>query len=120
MLLAIAQNCRQLQVMSLCASVATDLGIGALAEHCPDLRQLDLTLCQNISNDCLSRLAIACPRLRHLGAGGVESLSDDVVTAWSHLQGLQSLNIRGCRNLTDHSVTALCRNANQLRVLLVS
>lgn len=87
---------------------------------CPNLERLDLTLCQNISNDCLMRLESACPQLLHIGAGGVESLSDEVVEAWSRLPNLRSLNVRGCRRLTDQAVATLCRDARRLETLLVT
>ena len=89
-------------------------------DTCPGLRSLgcaDLYLGTNDS--CLKQWLSLCPDIVNLDLGGHDLLTDAVLTdALSELRSLFSLNLQGCKQLTDRTLRFLAqRFASTLNVL---
>eukprot|EP00035_Acanthoeca_spectabilis_P037635 m.46432 g.46432 ORF g.46432 m.46432 type:complete len:611 (-) comp8763_c0_seq1:51-1883(-) len=50
-MLDLAKHCPRLQSVSICAFDVTDLGIARLVEGCPDIRALDITGCEHVTDE---------------------------------------------------------------------
>lgn len=76
---------------------ATDIGVAALAAHCPLLEHLDLPRCASISDDALKVIAVSCPRLRHLCLTWSSAATNAGVVAVAHgCPRLQHIELEGC------------------------
>ena len=82
----------------------TDVGVMAVAQHCPLLRRFGLNELQ-ISDGAVAELTRLCPHIENLDLSGNEVLTDSgVLSIAEKLKGLRSVNITYCTGLTDHSL----------------
>lgn len=82
----------------------TDVGVMAVAHHCPLLRRFGLNELQ-ISDGAVAELTRLCPRIEKLDLSGNEVLTDSgVLLIAEKLRGLRSINISYCTGLTDLSL----------------
>ena len=65
------------------------------------LRRLDLGGCKRITSRGVACIAKTCVQLEHLDLRGVEQVDDAAMTACSRLAALQSLNITGCKGVSE-------------------
>lgn len=94
--------------LSGCYNVS-DIGIAhAFASEVPTLRRLNLSLCKQISDSSLARLAQYCRNLEELDLGGCCNLTNAglLLIAWG-LRSLRSLNLRSCWHITDQGIASL-------------
>jgi hypothetical protein len=78
--------------------------IEILAAMCPRIQSLDVSGCDQLTDDGLARLA-ACTALRRLNLAGLDHLSD--LSPLHALPHLEHLNLADCDNLDDSTVAAL-------------
>lgn len=87
----------------------TDIGIAhALTDDVPTLRRLNLSLCKQITDSSLGRLAQYCRQLQELDLGGCCNVTNTglLLIAWG-LKNLKSLNLRSCWHVSDHGIASL-------------
>jgi len=90
-----SHNCPQLQTINLSGTKITDQAIGYFTRYCPELRSLDLSNCESITDK------------------GVVSL------AQTYRQNLLTLNLQGCKNITDVSIIEITKNCSALQTLVL-
>lgn len=78
--------------LSRCQQISI-IGIESLVEHCPSLQSVDLTECHNINDKCVELLT-------------------------SKLKRLSYLNLQRCNQLTDFSLDSVAVNCTKIRVSL--
>lgn len=83
---------------------------------------ISLSACRSIAPSLLSRLALNCSSMKRLDLSGLNELVSDslIKNAALTMRQLESLDIKGCKNVTDESVCLLALNCSQLRVLVLS
>ncbi len=113
--MAFIANCPKLQHLSFPVNNEQTL---ALAQHCPDLRFLNLTMCYDLTVETLSLLADKCPNLRSLSFNNCKLLTDDHIAVLAQrCRKLEVLILSGCSLLTDNTIVALSRYCPNLRTL---
>ncbi|CAD7011514.1 EIN3-binding F-box protein 2 isoform X2 [Ceratitis capitata] len=86
----------------------------------PELRNLSLANCQQISIIGFEQLVQDCPSIETLDLSDCESINDKAIQlVTSKLTRLRSLHISGCSQLTDHSLDAILINCKNLQTLSV-
>nr|SVE92987.1 EOG090X05GA [Moina brachiata] len=94
--------------LSGCYNVS-DIGIAhAFTAEVPTLRRLNLSLCKQISDSSLARLAQHCRGLEELDLGGCCNVTNAgvLLVAWG-LRSLRRLNLRSCWHVTDQGIASL-------------
>ncbi|KAG8660563.1 F-box protein SKP2A isoform X2 [Manihot esculenta] len=96
-----------------------DNAIGAIANYCHDLQNLDLSKSFKLSDHSLYALAHGCPKLTKLNISGCTAFSDGALEYLTNFcQKLKILNLCGCvKAATDHALQAIGRNCSQLQSL---
>ncbi|XP_020524556.1 F-box protein SKP2A isoform X1 [Amborella trichopoda] len=96
-----------------------DEAVEAIAKHCHDLRDLDLSKSFKLTDRSLYALAHGCNHLTKLNISGCSDFSDNALAyLTSTCRDLKSLNLCGCvRAATDKALQAVGRNCNQLQYL---
>jgi len=98
--------------LELCNKVS-DLGVQSIARGCQQLKQLNLGGTKNLTNVSVQILADHCTNLTELNLGGNPQLMDqDVMDICRKLMQLRSLQLRACWRVTDRglkSVAALVK-----------
>jgi len=86
----------------------TSVSIISLARNCPNLLHLDLGSCPGIGEEAIEALTTNCFSLSHIDFLGLRKITDKsfVPFAFSH-PSLTSVGLQGCDLLTDASVIAL-------------
>ena len=94
----------------------TDIGIAhALTCDVPSLTRLNLSLCKQITDASLGRIAQHLRHLEDLDLGGCCNVTNTglLLVAWG-LERLRSLNLRSCWHVSDQgiaSIAGLCGDA---------
>uniref|UniRef100_A0A1J3FW47 F-box protein SKP2A n=1 Tax=Noccaea caerulescens TaxID=107243 RepID=A0A1J3FW47_NOCCA len=117
---AIANHCHELQDLDLSKSLKlTDRSLYALAHGCPDLTKLNLSGCTSFSDTCIAYLTRFCRKLKVLNlCGCVNAVSDHTLEAiGNNCNQLQSLNLGWCENISDDGVMSLAYGCPELRTL---
>eukprot|EP00899_Mesostigma_viride_P023127 jgi/Mesvir1/399/Mv11290-RA.1 len=97
-----------------------DLGLRAVAQHCPDLQYLSVGGLRHVRRETMIQLAARCPKLRHLDAGGGPEMDDEVIDALtSGCPGLRHLAVAYLSDVTDASVIMLADRCHELEHLSV-
>ena len=111
-----ASNLQQLD-LSLCDDL-TDTGGMAVLKSCPQLRCLKAGSVQ-LSDAVLVKLGMSCPYIMHLNLEGNSTLTDtSVLSIAKKLKFLRSLNFSDCTAATDESVRHLAQySASTLQIL---
>ena len=115
--IALAYSLPKLQELHLHDSCElTALGIMYMAKACKDLRQLDLSACPDITDECLATIALNCPHLTILDcAMGGRSFTDlGVVLLAQGCSKLKLLKLPFNDTITDASLTALAHHCPRL------
>lgn len=106
----IANGCPSIKILQLMScSHITDASITLLAKQCTRLQALDLENCDRLTNTSITHLGCHCPCLTELNIANCRRINDDGFISFIRARGsgLKSLNIGGCRLLTDHSVASI-------------
>ena len=100
--------------LSKCQQISI-VGIKALVENCPSLEILNLSECYNISDKCIELIATKLPRLTTLNISRCFQLTDfslDYIALYC--KRIRELNVLGCRNMSDEPHLRLA-NADSLK-----
>lgn len=87
--------------LSRCQQISVE-GIHALVENCPGLEIVNLSQCHNISDKCIELIASKLPRLRFLDISRCFQLTDyslDYIAMYC--RRIRHINVVGCRNMSD-------------------
>lgn len=96
-----------------------DDAVVAVANHCHDLRDLDLSKSFKLSDRSLYALAHGCPSLTRLNISGCTAFSDTALAYLTSVcRNLKTLNLCGCvKAATDRALQAIGYNCIQLQSL---
>jgi F-box/leucine-rich repeat protein 14 len=85
----------------------------AIQRELPNLNSLDLGLCKDVGDGTLGRIGTYCNNLRHLSLEGNTKITNAglLLLAWGAKE-LVSLNLKSCRNITDHGINVMAVNAD--------
>lgn len=100
--------------LSKCQQISI-VGIKALVENCPSLEVLNLSECHNISDKCIELIARKLPRLTTLNISRCFQLTDfslDYIALYC--KRIRELNVLGCRYMSDEPHLRLA-NADSLK-----
>jgi F-box and leucine-rich repeat protein GRR1 len=144
---AVARNCRSILEIDLagCQSISSESVTALLSSlahlrelrlaHCIDitdsaftnlsphlsfdaLRILDLTACEQVRDDAISRIIPAAPRLRNLVLAKCRHITDRAISAICKLtKNLHYIHLGHCINLTDNAVIQLVKACNRIRYI---
>ncbi|PAN27233.1 hypothetical protein PAHAL_5G068300 [Panicum hallii] len=121
LVISLAHKFTKLQVLSLrqIKPQLEDSGAEAVANHCHDLRELDLSRSFRLSDRSLYALAHGCLNLTRLNISGCSNFSDAaLVFLSSQCKSLKCLNLCGCvRAASDRALQAIACNCGQLQSL---
>jgi len=94
--------------LSGCYNVSDDALAQALSGSLPLLTTLNLSLCKQITDTTLYRIADNLRRLQHVDVSGCENITNKGILQIMHkLSSLKSLNLRSCRNVTDKGIACV-------------
>jgi hypothetical protein len=89
-------------------TVLDDAAVRNIAEHCHQLRVLQIPDSHDVSDAALTALVMACPLLEELDIGGCMDVTDRFLFAIAeHGSSLTSLNAIGCPRITDEGLEML-------------
>ncbi|WZZ69307.1 hypothetical protein YC2023_080677 [Brassica napus] len=117
---AIANHCHELQDLDLSKSLKlTDHSLYSLARGCTNLTKLNLSGCTSFSDTALAYLTRICRKLKVLNlCGCVEAVSDSALQAiGENCSQMQSLNLGWCEKISDDGVMSLAYGCPDLRSL---
>lgn len=100
--------------LSKCQQISA-IGIKSLVENCPSLEVLNLSECHNISDKCIELISTKLPRLTNLNISRCFQLTDyslDYIAV--NCRRIRELNVLGCRNMSDEPHLRLT-NTDSLR-----
>ncbi|CAH8356207.1 unnamed protein product [Eruca vesicaria subsp. sativa] len=117
---AIANHCHELKDLDLSKSLKlTDHSLYSLARGCTNLTKLNLSGCTSFSDTALAYLTRYCKKLKVLNlCGCVGAVSDNALQAiGENCSEMQSLNLGWCENISDDGVMSLAYGCPDLRTL---
>ncbi|CAO1355698.1 unnamed protein product [Diamesa serratosioi] len=87
--------------LSKCQQISI-VGIKALVENCPSLEVIDLSECHNINDKCIELITRKLHRLTSLNIQGCHQLTDFSLDYISlYCRRIKDLNLLGCRNMSS-------------------
>jgi hypothetical protein len=93
----------------------------ALAQHCPNLRGINLNLCKRVQCHAVVAMAAQCAQLQNVNLGGCSRMTEKAVIAVANrCAQLQSVNLSECSGATDKALVALALNCIQLQSINLS
>ncbi|DBA02156.1 TPA: hypothetical protein N0F65_004791, partial [Lagenidium giganteum] len=121
----VAQKCHQLEKIALNRSVSservTDTACVALGEHCPKLRDVNLSGCNFLTDAGIKWIADGCPELQVLDVSSVFHLTDASMRALSEAcPVLKQLRIPNVKNVSDVGLRFLATGCSKLESLQCS
>jgi F-box and leucine-rich repeat protein GRR1 len=112
------RNLRELRLAH-CVLVNDGAFMG-LPEHLTfdSLRILDLTACENVTDDSVERIVNSAPRLRNLVLAKCRLITDRAVLAICKLgKNLHYVHLGHCSGITDGAVIQLIKSCNRIRYI---
>jgi hypothetical protein len=100
-------------VVELAKLPLTDETVGLMAQHCTNIQSLDLSACDELTNEI--RVLSALKNLRLIVIRDNPNLTD--VSFLSHCTKLEHLDLGSCYSLSDDSFKGLSDNLKKLRDL---
>ena len=90
------------------AAMLGDVGVAALAAHCPRLTAIDLNTCVNLTNAAVVALAVHCPALESIDLSLCEKLSSAAIDGLAtHSTELMTLVLQECPCISESSLALL-------------
>ncbi len=81
------------------------LALRSLADHCSDLRSLDVTACRQLKDDAVCYLAGKCPALRSLSVAVNANITDTAVEEVAKkCRELERLDLTGCLRVRNEAI----------------
>lgn len=105
--------------LSKCQQISID-GIKALVENCPSLEIVNLAECHSVTDKCIEIIALKLRRLTNLNISRCFQLTDyslDYIAL--NCKRIRELNVLGCKHMSDEPYLRLA-NANSLKNILFS
>ena len=103
-----------------CQNISNE-GVTAIAEGCHKLTSINLSGCSNISNVVLSTLAEGCHQLTSIDLSHCDGISDEGLLALAErCHQLTSINLYFCSIITDIGISALAEGCHQLTSINLS
>ncbi|KAI9753119.1 MAG: hypothetical protein M4579_005333 [Chaenotheca gracillima] len=146
-IVALANNCRQMLEIDLhgCSNI-TDISVTALLSRGASLRELrlascskikdeaflslpnekvfenlrilDLTACENLTDVAVAKIISSAPRLRNLVLAKCKKITDDAVFSITKLgKNLHYVHLGHCAQITDRAVNELIKCCNRIRYI---
>ncbi|KAI9843324.1 MAG: SCF ubiquitin ligase complex subunit [Sclerophora amabilis] len=146
-IVAFANNCRQMLEIDLhSCSMITDISVTSLLNRGSSLRELrlascsmikdeafmslpadkvfenlrilDLTACESLTDAAVAKIIYSAPRLRNLVLAKCRKISDDAVLAITKLgKNLHYVHLGHCASITDRAVIELIKSCNRIRYI---
>lgn len=91
-----------------CAFLVMDEHVLSVAKHCGSLVSLNLSGCAAVTDSAFSEVLKKCSLLRQIVLSGCVLITDHAFIGHSMPKHLSIVDARGCRNLTDKFIHALC------------
>lgn len=120
--LSVVAKCFGLKELVISGQRVTDNGVCDIAQSCPFLRRLDISMCGEITDAALESLALHCADIRILSCsrrvGTAPRLTDRGVEAIARgCRQLSSLDLEGCEGVSDSTLHTLATRCFELREL---
>ncbi|MED6110275.1 hypothetical protein PIB30_041384 [Stylosanthes scabra] len=138
-LMSLPVNCHVKILSLICSDALNDESVKMIASVCPNLEEIDLSLCGGITDRAALEVLKMCPKIRSLDVGysgvaefvvdfqvpalfrlnlsGLE-ISDETLSAISkNCCWLKYLNLESCNEITDKGVKKVVENCKQLRMM---
>ncbi|KAM3586663.1 SCF ubiquitin ligase complex subunit [Umbelopsis sp. WA50703] len=103
----------------------TDTTIFAIAEKCPKLQGLNLSMCKDsqdpsdsvqIHDESIIRIAERCPSLRRIKLSNCVHLTDrSAIALATHCRVLLEIDLMNCKLITNAALVAIFRHCSELR-----
>ena len=111
----LGENCRELNVLKCNAQLLTDGGLINFATNMPNLKQLYLADCNQLSDVGIQFIAKYCKKLTALVMEGCHMISSvGVGNISSNCNGLQELELTGMKELSDEGLISIGNSCNCL------
>ena len=123
LILPLLKACPDLRYLAVRTLSFGDAALTALAQACPQLRELQAGRCEGITDAGLAALALGCRHLTTLDISWSQGVGDDGLRSMLELPALTHLTLGGVKALTKGGITAALAAApcrHQLRVLDLS
>ncbi|KAJ3055997.1 hypothetical protein HK097_008486 [Rhizophlyctis rosea] len=102
------------------SSMIDDTAIQRIAQCCPNLEEIFLRDCEDITSAGFLLLVRSCRKIRRIGINGCEKIGDESVVALvERCQQLEAIALGYRQNLTDASISCLARKAKNIQALLL-
>jgi F-box/leucine-rich repeat protein 14 len=92
----------------------------AFCREVPSLRKLNLSLCKDVSDNSIAKIASHCRNLEDLDLSGCTRVTNSALFCVSHLRRMRELSLRSCRHISDlglqHLAGAACGRAGLHRL----
>eukprot|EP00057_Strongylocentrotus_purpuratus_P000970 XP_001188402.3 PREDICTED: F-box/LRR-repeat protein 4 [Strongylocentrotus purpuratus] len=123
-ILQLSQTCPRLENLDLWrAKTLSFVGLGYLAAGCPNLLELDVGWCSDLSVNTtwLRKLVSGCPKLKKLLLTSIRSIADgDLYSIASNLPDLEQLDLLGAQRVSLNGITRVLDKCTKLVFLDVS
>ncbi|XP_041478370.1 F-box/LRR-repeat protein 4-like isoform X1 [Lytechinus variegatus] len=120
----LAKTCPHLESLDLWrAKTLSFVGLGHIAAGCPNLLELDVGWCSDLSVNTtwLRKLVCNCPRLKKLFLTSIRSIADcDLHSIASNLPDLEQLDLLGAQRVSQQGITRVLDKCSKLIFLDVS
>lgn len=97
-----------------------DSGMIQIAENCPNIRHLDISRCNNITDYSIIKIAEYCPNIDYLNIAECRVTDKSVVRIVELCHELETLNIAYCHNITDLCISKIAEYCPQMTSLDVT
>lgn len=119
---ALAEHCKNLKKLNLgqCHKV-NNVALTVIAQNMKHLESLDIRGCKQVRDSSLKEIITNCNKLTSLIIANCPSITDtSMITIASHLPALKCLDACGCCKITDRGMQALVKSCRSLEVLDLS
>ncbi|KAI3781522.1 hypothetical protein L2E82_11539 [Cichorium intybus] len=108
-------KCSELSVLKLgiCLNIS-DEGLIFIGNGCPKLRELDLYRSIEITDRGISAVAHGCPMLEMINVSYCENITDSSLISLSNCSKLNTVECRGCPNITSLGLRAIAIRCKQM------
>ena len=98
----------------------TDVSIRSICTHCCRLHSLDLSLCDQVSEDSVISISENCTGLKELNVSETYITDDSLLAIAKNCTGLRLLYTDGCSGLSNDELRHEFNSVSELRAVLLS